>query len=151
MSFSRREQQLQRYLDGELSPEDAAAFAASMLQDAELRERVELGERLREGFAAAVAAEPRSAAPAGFTAGVLSEVRRLPSREQLQQADLTAGAVQLCRRILLAAIVLLGVGVAVHAGLFDLGQQKTVEAAPDEIEAEMQRLDQQILERMNGK
>ena len=145
MSFSREDQELQRYIDGELPAEDAAAFAARMLQDAGLRERVEAAEALRGGFAAADGCAAVGA-PAGLTANVLAEVRRLPSRDQLRQIDVAAGAVQLCRRLLLAAAVLLGVGFAVYVGLFDGQGSRTLEAAPEqEIERQMERLDALIL------
>src|SRR5690606_11800267 len=90
MSFSKTDQQLQRYLDGQLSESEAAAFAARMLSDGGLRQQVETMERVRAGFAseAGTAKAGVMRAPAGFTASVMAEVRRLPSREQLQQNDI---------------------------------------------------------------
>ncbi|MCK5945367.1 MAG: hypothetical protein KAI24_25480 [Planctomycetes bacterium] len=145
MSLCRDDLMIQRYVDGELSDADAAAFAARMLREPLLRERVEELQR----FAGAFAAAPGDLrAPAGFTAGVLDEVRRLPAREELEQLDLTTGAVKLCVRVLLAAALVLGLGLAWHAGLLDGNRADTVEAAPDAIEQEMDRLDQLILESM---
>ena len=118
MSFSNDDQQLQRYLDGELSESDAAAFAARMLTDNDLRQRVDAMKQVQLGFASvseASAADP-VAAPAGFTAGVLAEVRRLPSREQMQQTDLSEGAIRLCRRLLLAAAIQIPLSGALALG-----------------------------------
>ena len=113
MSFSNDAQQLQRYVAGELSEAEAAAFAARMLADNELRQRVEAMEQVRMGFASARDhATGPVAASAGFTASVMSEVRRLPSREQMKQMDLSEGAVRLCRRLLLAAAILVGFGLS---------------------------------------
>jgi len=148
MSFSNDDRQLQRYLDGQLSETEAAAFAARMLADNELRQRVETMEQAQMGFASARDhATGPVAAPAGFTAGVMSEVRRLPSREQMQQMDLSEGAVRLCRRLLLAAAIVLGIGLGWQSGLFSPNGSDKVEAAsPAEIEAEMHRLDTEAYE-----
>ena len=144
MSPSRDDLMIQRYVDGELPEAEAAAFAARMLQEPSLRERVEELQQFASGFAG----DDAVAAPAGFTANVLTEVRRLPERAELEQMDLAAGAVKLCTRVLLAAALILGLGLAWHAGLLDGNRADTVEAAPDAIEQEMDRLDQLILESM---
>jgi len=143
MSFSNDDQELQRYVDGELSEADAAAFAARMLADNDLRQRVEAMEQIHLGFASARDhASGPDRAPAGFTASVMSEVRRLPGREQLQQMDVGEGLVRLCRGLLLAAGILIGLGLCWQSGLFRSTGSGSVEAAsPAEIEAEMKRLD----------
>jgi anti-sigma factor RsiW len=146
MSFSKSDQQLQRYLDGELSKTEAAAFAARMLADGDLRQRVEALEQVQAGFASAADLGSGVRAPAGFTASVMAEVRRLPSREQLLQNDVAEATVRLCRRLLLAAAVLLGLGLGWQSGLLDPNGSDKVEAAsPAEVEAEMQRLDSMIM------
>lgn len=144
MTLSRDDLTIQRYVDGELSEADAAAFAARMLQEPALRERV---EELR-AFAVGFEGDDVAAAPAGFTAKVLDGVRRLPERAELEQLEVTAGAVRLCARVLLAAALIFGLGAAWHLGLLDGGRADTVEAAPDAVEQEMDRLDQLILEAM---
>lgn len=151
MSFSNDDQQLQRYVDGELSETEAAAFAARMLADNELRQRVEAMEQVGMGFASARDhATGPVAASAGFTASVMSEVRRLPSREQMKQMDLSEVAVRLCRRLLLAAAILIGVGLGWQSGLFSPNGSDQIEAAsPAEIEAEMKRLDDMAFEASN--
>jgi len=144
MSLSRDDLMIQRYVDGELPEADAAAFAARMLQEPSLRERVEELQQFASGFAGGDSV----AAPAGFTANVLAEVRRLPDREELEQMDVAAGAVKLCMRVLIAAALIFGIGLAWHSGLLDGNRADTVEAAPDAVEKEMDRLDQLILESM---
>lgn len=152
MSFSNDDQQIQRYLDGELAEAEAATFAARMLADNGLRQRVEAMEQVQMGFASARDhATGPAAAPAGFTASVMTEVRRLPSREQLQQQDLSEGVVRLCRRLLLAAGVLVGLGLAWQSGLFRPSGSGEVEAAsPAEIEAELKRLDDMAFDASNA-
>jgi anti-sigma factor RsiW len=146
MSMSHDERTMQRYVDGELSESDAAAFAARLLREPGLRAEVAALEALTARMTPA--APP--AAPSDFTANVLTAVRRLPERAQLEQAEVTASAVRLCVRVLVAAGLLLGLGLAWHAGLLDQGGADTLEAAPAVIEQELERLDQQILDSMEA-
>ncbi len=143
MSFSETDKLVQRFLDGELSGSEGAAFAARMLSDSTLRKRVEGAQQIQSCFAAEASSMRRDAQPsAGFTAAVISEVRRLPSRVELQQDDLAKSAVRLCSRLLLAAALLIGLGLGLQAGLFDPNGSGQIEAAsPTEVDAEMQRLD----------
>ena len=143
MSFSETDQLVQRFLDGELSESECAAFAARMLSDTSLRERVEGARQIQSCFAAEAVSGRREVQPApGFTAALMSEVRRLPSRVELQQEDLAKSAVRLCSRLLLAAALLIGLGLGVQAGLFNPNGSGQIEAAsPTEVDAEMQRLD----------
>ena len=97
-----------RYVDGELSDADRAAFVARLERDADLQTAVQAAETqartLRE-------ADPQPLrAPAGFSTSVLDSVRRMPSREELVQitndeADVEA-LVSFGRRLLVAAVVL---------------------------------------------
>jgi len=147
MSFSQEERTIQRYVDGELSEADAAAFAARLLRDPALRERVSALESLRAHISTPTAA---AAPPSGFCAGVLAAVRRLPERAQLEQAEVAASAVRLCARVLIAAGLVFGLGLAWHAGLLDRRGSATLEAAPAAVERELERLDQLILESMEA-
>jgi anti-sigma factor RsiW len=150
MSFSKSDQELQRYVDGQLSESEAATFAARMLSDNTLRQRVEALGHAQAGFAAAADAG-LTRAPAGFTANVISEVRRLPSREQLQQNDVAEMTMRLCRRLLIAAAMLLGLGLGWQSGLFNSNGSGQIEAAtPVEVESEMQRLDDLIMKSMEA-
>ena len=99
MSMSHDERTMQRYVDGELSESDAAAFAARLLREPALRAEV----AALEALAARMTPAAPLAAPSDFTANVLTAVRRLPERAQLEQAEVTASAVRLCVRVLVAA------------------------------------------------
>lgn len=132
---------LHRFLDGELDAAANAALRARLAAEPELRQLLAGEQRLRDGFAAA--RTPVVAAPAGFTAGVLAAVRRLPSRDQLELQEVGDRIVRLCRRLLIAAAVLFGLGLVWHSGLLDAHTDK-LEAAPDEIRSEMERLDARI-------
>ncbi|MFT4513779.1 MAG: anti-sigma factor RsiW [Planctomycetota bacterium] len=151
MSFSKSDQELQRYVDGQLSESEAATFVARMLSDNGLRQRVEALEQVQTGFAAAADSSSAASAPAGFTANVMSEVRRLPSREQLQQNDMAETAARLCRRLFIAAAMLLGLGLGWQSGLLSPNGSDQIEAAtPAEVESEMQRLDDLIMQSMEA-
>ena len=149
------DRQLQRYLDSELPAAEAADFAARMLADADLRERVRVAEAEQKAVRGAFAASACTAAgrlagevtaPAGFTAGVMAEVARLPSRAQLQHMEVVDGATRMCRRLLLAAMLLFGLGLGWQVGLFDRGRADTLQAAPGDVQQEMDRLDALILQ-----
>ncbi len=146
MTPSRDDLWIQRYVDGELSADDAADFSARLLREPELRARADAQQQLRSGFVGEEAAAP----PAGFTANVLAEVRRLPDRAELESMDVSAAAVRVCVRVLLAAGLLLGLGLAWNAGLLDGGRSDQLQAAPATIEKELERLDQLILESMEA-
>jgi hypothetical protein len=101
---------------------------------------------LRAAFGAVRGGREVMTPPAGFAERVVAATRALPSREAMIQADrlaadLGATVVRLCRRIVLAAIVLFALGLAFASGLLDGGGAGTVEAAPDEVQRELDRLD----------
>jgi anti-sigma factor RsiW len=129
---------LQRFLDGELQAAASAALRTRLAAEPELRRQLAAEQRQRDGFVAA-RANP-AVAPAGFAASVLAAVRQLPGREQIEQQEVAERVVRLCRRVLLAAALVFGIGLAWHSGLLDSHSDK-LEAAPDEIESEMKRLD----------
>lgn len=144
MSLSHRDElQLQRYLDGELPPDDAAAFAARLAAEPEVRRRHDEARTLRTAFAAARGEGRR--ASAGFTANVLAAARRLPAREELQQLDVAAGGMTFCRRILLAAAALAALGLLWRSGLVADRGQDMLQATPDEVQREVERLDAVIM------
>jgi anti-sigma factor RsiW len=136
---------LHRFLDGELDAAAAGAFRARLAAEPALRERLAVEQRVRSGFTGARA--EATAAPAGFTAGVMAAVRRLPDRgtleQQVAQQDLADRIVRLCRRLLIAAAVVFGLGLLWHSGLFD-DHADRLEAAPDELRLELERLDARI-------
>ncbi|MBL9077362.1 MAG: hypothetical protein JNL08_07660 [Planctomycetes bacterium] len=145
MSRSNDDLTLQRFLDGALDATAANAFRARLAGEPELRRRLAQAQQVRAGFVAARDDAPR--APAGFAAGVLAAVRRLPDRVQLEQLERQQEQgdriVRLCRRLLVAAAALFAVGLVWHSGLFD-SRSDRLEAAPDEIRCEMERLDAKV-------
>ncbi len=132
------EQVLHRLLDGVLPPAEAVAFHQRLEAEPDLRREFETLQRLRAGFAAVRATGV--VAPAGFTATVLAGARRLPSRQEMEQSEVSEGIVRLCRRLLVAALIVFGFGFAWHFGGFDNAHSDTLEAAPDKVQREtMQR------------
>jgi hypothetical protein len=130
---------LQRHLDGALDRGASAAFAARATAEPELAQALEAERALRIGFAAARGEARR--APATFTANVLAAVRRLPSRELLEQQDVAAHAVRLCRRLLLAAAVIAGLGLVWQSGLVHTPAAAPLQASPGDVLREIERLD----------
>jgi anti-sigma factor RsiW len=140
MNLSHRDELLvQRHLDGELSPSDAVAFAARLEIEPALRDCHAAASALRSGFCAAREGmlRPRP----GFKAAVLSAVRQLPSRLQLEQADLANRTVVFCRRLLLAAVLLGSIAFAFNIGLFGGPAAKTLQADPNAVQHEIDRLE----------
>jgi anti-sigma factor RsiW len=135
---------VQRFLDGELSADAAAALRARIAAEPELAAAVAAARALRVPFAVAKAA---SGAPAGFAGRVVAAVRQLPSRAQLEGAETAAVVLRMCRRVLVAAAVLFAVGLAMRSGWLEVGLGAPLQAAPDEVESELERLDRVILER----
>jgi anti-sigma factor RsiW len=140
MSLSSADELLvQRHVDGELAPAAAAAFAARLAAEPVLRQRVESLQALRTGFLAGRERGPRPGAD--FAGKVMAAVRQLPSRQQLEQAGAAGGAAMFCRRLLLAAALLAGLGLAWGLGLCDGGAPQELHATPDEMQRELDRLD----------
>lgn len=131
---------LQKYRDGEMTESEAAGFRARVEAEPALRRGLTELDELSRGFAAG--RERVFASPAGFTASLLAEVRQLPDRIQMQQAEISGAALVLCRRVLIAAAILFGIGLCWQAGLFPDGRSDRLEAAPTEVEREMERLDE---------
>ncbi len=130
---------LQRHLDGALDAAASAAFAARIAAEPELAQAAAVARALRAGF---VAARGSTARPSGaFTANVVAAVRRLPSRQLLEQADVAGGAIGLCRRIVLAAAILAGLGLVWHSGLVRSSEPESLQAAPGDVMREVDRLD----------
>ena len=134
------EMQIARYLDGEMSAADRAGFESRLQEDAALRAALQAAEEscriLREACPAPLRA------PAGFRSGVLDAVRRMPSREELVQLTTSeenvAQVVAFARRLLVAAAVILGLGLLL--GLDLLRADEGAELQADE--ADQQLMDQ---------
>lgn len=143
MKFSTADERiLQRFLDGELAPEEAAAYAARLAAEPDLQRHFAAKKAMRSVLVSA-GRVVGPAPTAGFTAGVLAATRRLPSRHEMEQSEVSAGLVRFCQRLVIAAAVLLCLGLLWHSGLFDRSGSDRLQAAPEdiEVEREMQRLD----------
>ena len=133
-------QNLDRLLDGELPPERAAALRARLAAEPALRTAFEERQRLRGAFASA-ASTRGFAAPAGFTASVLAATRGLPARREIEEREVADHIVRVCRRVLIAAAVVVGLGIVWQSGLWRRDHDSRLQAAPNEVEQEMNRLD----------
>ncbi len=138
---------LQRLLDGELSPEAAVALRARIAAEPALTARFRALEGLRSCFAGdRSASEHGHGTPlsAGFTAGVLAAARRLPSRIEMDEQEVGDGVVVFCRRLFLAAAVVIGFGLVWRSGVighvFEVSHG-ALEAESSEMDQEIQRLD----------
>lgn len=111
--------EVQRYVDGELSPEALAAFEARLRADPSLLAAVEAARAQRRLFAddpAALLPKPLAVADA-----ILEQVRRLPRRQDLMRLvegdELAAVVAATGRRWLIAAALLLVAALLFGAGL----------------------------------
>lgn len=143
MTLTPRDQSLlQRHLDGELPADAAAAFAARLLAEPDLARAAEAARAGRALLRAA--AGPARQPSARFAAGVVAAARQLPSRQQLEQADLATAALRVCRQLLIAAAVLAAFGALWHAGLIGPARMDTLQASPGVLEQEIRQLDARI-------
>ena len=133
---------LQRHLDGELDAAANAVFRTRLATEPGLAKAAEAARSLRAGFRAVRDASMRPSP--SFTAGVLAAARQLPSRHLLEQADVAAAAAGFCRRILLAAAVLAGLGLLWHSDLVNHPQPATLQAAPGEVQRVIDELDARL-------
>lgn len=130
---------LQRHLDGELDPAAVAALRARLAAEPALARALDDARALRTGFLAGREFAMRP--PATFAAGVLAAARQLPARDQLQRMDVAATAIRVCRRLLIAAAVLAGIGFLWQAGFVRLGAAPMLQAAPAEVQRVIEALD----------
>lgn len=133
---------LDRLLDGALAPAEATALRARIAVEPALQMAFDERQRMHEAFAAAGART--FTPPSGFTAKVLGATRRLPSRREIEEQDVGASIVRICGRILIAAAVVIGLGFAWHVGIFGGCRDSRLEASPNELQKEVERLDAMI-------
>jgi len=154
MSFAQKvsendERLLYRFLDGELVGDETVACRARLEREPLLRQALQAMQDRARGFV--TVRSEAMVAPAGFNAKVLAAARRLPERAALREAEVGASVVVMCRRLLLAAAILFGIGFLWHSGLLDGGlldgrATDSLQATPREaVDREMKRLDDVIL------
>jgi anti-sigma factor RsiW len=131
---------LQRFLDDQMDPAARAAFASRMAAEPELHRAADAARSLRSGFVAAQKLDVRSPSPA-FLANVMTAVQRLPTREQLERADIAASAIRLCRRMLLAAAILAVLGGLWYSGLVRPTAAPALQADSSDVQREVECLD----------
>lgn len=153
-SLSQHDERLvHRFLDGELLGDDAAAFARRLQDEPPLRERHQQLVGLRAAFTADRRALDRGgfAIPAGFASSVLAAARQLPADGRWRRDIVDDRAMmRWCRRLLVAAAVLLCAALAWHSGLF-ANRESALQASPAEMDRAMEQLDQAIRDRAAGK
>ena len=129
---------LQRLMDGQLDAAGRRAAEEQLASDPALRARLHQDQQVRNFFAAARA--ERTAAPAGFAAEVAAAVQRqglVPGMDLRAEREIE----QVCRRLLVAAAVVVAGAALWASGLFGKGPDKHLEAAPDAVLRAMQQLD----------
>jgi anti-sigma factor RsiW len=135
------EKMLHRFVDGELSGAVLADCQQRLAAEPALRQRLHDLQGLRECFAAG--RREQVLAPAGFTADLMAAIRRR-TLEQSWRREEENRLVPLCRRLLLAAAVLVGLAALWLSGIVRDQSPRNLEAAPDVVQREMQRLDRLI-------
>ena len=137
-----------RYVDDEFDAVQRDQFEQRMAAEPALRAHVEELQGMRGMFRAEPA--PAVQPSLGFQARVLDEIRRLPTGEQLASVD-RAGGIEFesyCRKFLVAAALIIGIGVLVFAGLLRQADSGELEATPEAIRAEMEQLDSRITDQI---
>ncbi|GAB4136487.1 MAG: hypothetical protein Fur0037_01070 [Planctomycetota bacterium] len=130
------ERMLHRYLDGE--PVDRREVRARIEREPALRARFEELRDLRRCFEAGKDA-PFRPSP-GFTDKLMQVVRQRTLEQGWRDDDLeTEESVRLCRRLLLAAVVLIGLVAIWGVGAFSRSSPGTVEASD-----ELRKLDESV-------
>ncbi|MEM7199273.1 MAG: hypothetical protein AAF628_03345 [Planctomycetota bacterium] len=130
----RDEHLVARFIDGMLHSEELAAFERRQLSEPTLRAMVEEQREARDWLtrdrAACDAAEPTRRSIAG---AVLAEVRRLPSRAELERHEITEAAEQsvlrLSRALLVAAALVFAVSALFWSGLMQGTDPRHLEAS----------------------
>ncbi len=138
---------LQRLMDGQLDGSDRRAAEAQVASDPVLQARLQQDQQVRGFFAAA--RRERLAAPAGFAGEVAAAVVRqglVPGMDLRAEREIE----QYCRRLLVAAAVVVAGAALWASGLFGGGADKRLEAAPDAVLRAMQQLDAGIQDQQSS-
>ena len=140
---------VQRFVDGEMSPAEAAEFESRVAGDPTLAEMLREGQELR-GLFAAGRAELSPSPDIEFKSRVIREIARLPSYANWEKERQLAERRQLAiwgQAIAAAAVILLALGAMVYTGLLGLADSGRLQASPAEIENTMRLLDEEISRR----
>ncbi len=131
-----------RFVDGELDAPARREFETRLADEPALRAAVDELTQTSSLFDAG-RAEATPQPSEGFQDRVLREIRRLPTGQELATAGSgdVAHFEAFCRRLMVAAVLLIGLGVLVFAGILRQSDTGKLEASPQEVREEMERLD----------
>lgn len=118
-----------RYVDGQLSAEARVDFEARLLREPALARAVQATRELRAPFAI-VRDDAPPRLPPDFAARVVVASRRLPTAAERGVDTADTGTFALARRLLIAAALILGLGLLMFAGLLRHADSGRLEAAP---------------------
>ncbi len=134
------------YVDETLDSEQKALFERRLLQETQLREAVEQAREVRECFTVSREAKVPNI-PADFGDRVAMRIQELPTRDALsfessELGEIEAeeqGAVIFGKRLVAAAIMVLGLALATMTGIMPQADSGRLEAADQQ---QIDRLDQ---------
>lgn len=138
-----------RFIDCEMSEVDSREFERRLAADARLAEAVRQARELRRMFApgrSEAGPEPSSE----FKTRVMRDVARLPSYSDWQDGvvfDMGLWG----KRIVAAAIIIVGLSMMVYTGLIGPADSGRLEASPAEIEERIRELDSSIRAELEGR
>jgi hypothetical protein len=134
-----------RFVDGVMSDREAHEFRRRLENEPELRLELQGLENALAGFVAGRATGVQ--APPDFTRRLMRAVHLSANDPSWREHVLDDGqVVRWCRRILLVAAALLFAAAVWRIGLLPGQKPDTLQAAPDVLQLEMQRLDERIRE-----
>ena len=146
-----------RFLDGEMHDVERTRFEQRLQGEPELAEALATARGGRDWFAAG--RDEPIAPPEGLAASVMAQVRAEPAPDRSQpDAPVTAasttgsvdagapsdGEARFVRQLLLAAVLLIGLAAGLFLGMKVQEDAERLEASPDRIRQEMERLDERI-------
>lgn len=140
-------QSAMRFVDDEMSSDECQKFEARLAKEPALAAVVDDYRGLQSAFVAEPAPQPS----AGFFERVQREVAAGGPRDGdlMTEGDAVPASLHdfeaLCRRLIVAAALLIGLGLLVWGGLIRSADSGKLEASPAEMRQEMERLDALLL------
>ena len=137
-----------RYVDGEMSADERHSFQQRLAREPGLQKSLREMKEVRAWFHRS-RHQPLIPPTPGFTGSVIAAARRLPTRDELLAQDIhehcyESELVTYARRISLAAGVVFGLCLFLFGTLRVQSDATRLEASPDRVRLEMERLDRAI-------